>query len=128
MYPDLHAGKNPEGVAHQIAIDFWGVLPDHFRRGEHFPAGSRRPPDLHPAVADVAVFGIPDPEFGEAVKAVVQPTDGVVADPSLARELIEYCGRHLAGFKRPKSIDFGHALPREPTGKLFKRKLKARYP
>jgi long-chain acyl-CoA synthetase len=81
----------------------------------------------HPAVADVAVFGIPNEDFGEEVKAVVQPVDPAAADPALAAELIEYCLAQLAKIKCPRSIDFEAELPRHPTGKLYKRLLKDRY-
>lgn len=81
----------------------------------------------HPAVADVAVFGVPDPEWGEAVKAVVQPSDPAAAGPALATDLIEWCRTRLAHNKCPRSIDFDLAMPREPTGKLLKRLVKARY-
>lgn len=82
---------------------------------------------VHPMVEDVGVFGIPNHEYGEEVKAVVQLVDDVVATPALAVALIDYCREHLAGYKCPKSIDFDPLLPREPTGKLYKRKLRARY-
>ena len=82
---------------------------------------------MHPSVADVAVFGIPDPDMGENVHAVVQPTDGVVADDALAAELIAYCRAHLATIKCPKSVDFRAALPRLATGKLYKKQLRDEY-
>lgn len=81
----------------------------------------------HPAVQDVAVFGIPNPEYGEEVKAVVQLRDLALAGPALADELIAWCRERLATNKCPRSIDFEAEMPREPTGKLLKRLLKARY-
>jgi len=70
---------------------------------------------------------VPHPEYGEAVKAVVEPAQGSDGNAALEHELIDYCRLHLARFKCPRSIDFDAALPREPTGKLYKRKLIARY-
>jgi acyl-coenzyme A synthetase/AMP-(fatty) acid ligase len=82
---------------------------------------------MHPKVADAAVFGIPNADFGEEVKAVVQPLDGIDASPELAEELIEYCRANLAGYKCPRSVDFDPALPRDPNGKLYKRRIRDRY-
>ena len=81
----------------------------------------------HPQVADCAVLGVPNEEFGEEVKAVVQPRDMRDAGPELAQALIAYCREHLSPIKCPKSVDFEAELPRHPTGKLYKRLLKDRY-
>jgi acyl-CoA synthetase (AMP-forming)/AMP-acid ligase II len=82
---------------------------------------------IHPKVHDVAVFGVPNADFGEEVKAVVQPTDPSSGGEALERELIAYCREHLADVKCPRSIDFRDELPRHPTGKLYKRLLKDEY-
>lgn len=81
----------------------------------------------HPKVADVAVFGVPNDEMGEEVKAVVQPCDVGDAGPQLEEELQAFCRQHLARYKCPRSIDFSAQLPRAPTGKLYKRLLREKY-
>ena len=81
----------------------------------------------HPKVMDVAVFGVPNEEFGEEVKAVVQPKHWEDAGPELEAELIAFCRDHISHIKCPRSIDFQEELPRHPTGKLYKRLLRDKY-
>jgi long-chain acyl-CoA synthetase len=81
----------------------------------------------HPAVADVAVFGIPHQEWGEEIKAVVEPAAGVEPGPALTAELLAYLGPRVARFKLPKTIDYVAELPRDPNGKLYKRRLRDPY-
>lgn len=81
----------------------------------------------HPAVADAAAFGIPHADWGEQVKAVVEPAEGHRADDALAADILAHCERVLAGYKRPRSVDFIAAMPRDPNGKLYKRRLREPY-
>ncbi len=81
----------------------------------------------HPKVGDAAVFGIPHEDWGEEVKAVIEPAEGVEADDALAQEILDFCAGRLAKFKTPKTIDFTTEMPRDPNGKLYKRKLRDPY-
>ena len=81
----------------------------------------------HELVVDVAVIGVPNEEFGEEVKAVVVPREGIAGDDDLRATLASYCREQLAGYKCPRSIDFADALPRTGTGKVQKRKLREPY-
>jgi acyl-CoA synthetase (AMP-forming)/AMP-acid ligase II len=89
-----------------------------------YPAEVEAALHAHPAVMDAAVIGVPDDEWGESVKAVVQLRDGAHAT---AEELIAFCGDRLAGYKKPKSVDFVEELPRDAAGKLLKRKIREPY-
>jgi fatty-acyl-CoA synthase len=82
---------------------------------------------LHEAVQDVAVFGVPNDDFGEEVKAVVELATGHQAGDEMAETLMAFAKANLAGYKVPRSVDFTDALPRLPTGKLYKRLLKDQY-
>lgn len=81
----------------------------------------------HPAVADAAAFGIPHADRGEEVKAVVEPAEGHEPSPALAAAILAHCEERLAGYKRPRSLDFITAMPRDPNGKLYKRRLREPY-
>ena len=81
----------------------------------------------HPAVADVAVFGIPHDEWGEEIKAVVEPAAGAEPGEALTQELLSFLAGRVAKFKLPRTIDYVAELPRDPNGKLYKRKLRDPY-
>jgi long-chain acyl-CoA synthetase len=81
----------------------------------------------HPKVADAAVFGIPHEDWGEEVKAVIEPAPGVEAGAALADQILAFCADRMAKYKCPRSIDFVASMPRDPNGKLYKRKLRDPY-
>jgi long-chain acyl-CoA synthetase len=81
----------------------------------------------HPKVADAAVFGVPDDDWGEQIKAVIEPAPGAAPGDELAAELLGFLADKLARFKIPKTVDFIAEMPRDPNGKLYKRKLRDPY-
>jgi acyl-CoA synthetase (AMP-forming)/AMP-acid ligase II len=89
-----------------------------------YPAEIEEAMIMHPAVADVAVIGVPDAEMGESVLAIVQLGDGGTGSERLAADLMLHCRSRLASFKCPRSVEFVAALPRTPTGKLLRRRLR----
>ena len=92
-----------------------------------YPAEIESELSCHPAVADVAVFGIPHEEWGEEIKAVVQPADGISPGPELTGQLLGFLSGRIARFKLPRTIDYVQELPRDPNGKLYKRRLRDPY-
>jgi len=92
-----------------------------------YPAEVEQVLQEHPAVADVAVFGIPDEEWGESVKAAIELAPGHVAGPELERAILDFGRERLARYKVPRSIDFEVRLPRHDSGKLYVRKLRDPY-
>jgi long-chain acyl-CoA synthetase len=92
-----------------------------------YPAEIEAELSCHPAVADVAVFGIPHEEWGEEIKAVVQPAAGRRPGPDLTAELLAFLDGRIARFKLPRTIDYVAELPRDPNGKLYKRRLRDPY-
>jgi acyl-CoA synthetase (AMP-forming)/AMP-acid ligase II len=89
-----------------------------------YPAEVEAALHAHPSVMDVAVIGVPDDQWGESVKAVVQLRPGAKAT---AEELIAFTAARIAGYKKPKSIDFVEDMPRDAAGKLLKRKIREPY-
>jgi long-chain acyl-CoA synthetase len=92
-----------------------------------YPAEIEQVLGIHPAVRDVAVFGVPDEEWGEQVKAAVQLEPGFRGDETLVEELKAYCKAELAALKCPRAIDFVENLPRGENGKLYKHRLRGQY-
>src|SRR5438270_12881508 len=99
----------------------------HAASENNSPAEIEKELASHPKGGDVEVFGIPHQDWGEEVKAVIEPADGVEPGPELAAELEKYCRERLAGYKVPKSFDFTNDMPRDDNGKLYKRKLRDPY-
>jgi len=92
-----------------------------------YPAEIEKEIQSCPGVADVAVFGVPHPDWGEEVKGVVEPEPGVAADEAFRQRIYDFCKDRLAKYKTPRSIDFIEEMPRDPNGKLYKRKLRDPY-
>jgi len=92
-----------------------------------YPAEIESELACHPCVADVAVFGIPHDDWGEEIKAVVEPIPGVVPDDALTASILDFAAQRLARFKLPRSIDYLDVMPRDPNGKLYKRHLRDPY-
>jgi fatty-acyl-CoA synthase len=100
---------------------------DHLRGRQHYPRETENVLQIHPKIADVAVIGVPNAEYGEEVRAGVQPERGVHPSAQLAQELQDFCRSRLSPIKCARTIDFVDQLPRQENGKLYKRLLKERY-
>jgi long-chain acyl-CoA synthetase len=92
-----------------------------------YPAEIEQHLIMHPAVLDVAVIGVPDPDWGQRVVAVVQPVPGATAGDELAADLLEHCRKELASFKCPRRFEFVADFPRTETGKVQRRLLRDAY-
>jgi long-chain acyl-CoA synthetase len=139
--------NNPVATAEAVTPDGWfktgdagyvdaeGYLYLHDRvkdmivsGGENvYPAEVENVVSRHPGVADVAVIGVPDERWGEAVKAIVVPAQGTAPSAETEQDIIAFARESLAGYKLPKSVDFAEVLPRNPSGKLLKRELREPY-
>ncbi len=139
--------NNPAATAEAVTADGWfktgdagyvdadGYLYLHDRvkdmivsGGENvYPAEVENVLARHPGVADVAVIGVPDERWGEAVKAIVVPAAGTEPSAETEQDIIAFAREPLAGYKLPKSVDFAEVLPRNPSGKLLKRELREPY-
>jgi len=129
----LEPGVFTIGDIGRVDTDGWVYLTDRLSHmiisgGVNiYPAEVEQVLQRHPAVHDVCVFGIPDDEWGESVKAAVELAEGWHASPTLEADLLDFARTHLAAYKVPRSIDFEAHLPRHPTGKLHVRELRNRY-